>query len=264
MLTNLRMYSFLVVFCGINPSLTSGCNKLHFSGRGNKFYECLLYAGLISPGTTFKEAPNFPQRFSLGLTDLVSRTTASVKELKAYEKRQSVPAFLRKIVECQPRLVCFVSLAIGETVSKAIFCPWAKPKAPRKGKKKDNNASLLPRRRGLRKGALQLSCTGERKAKLPSSEEKSEPSRNLADIQAYLLPFKLRYSEHDVTSGNAAETLFFALPSTSGANSCSYYLADKRQLFVDLHAQLQLIKEGSPDAPNTSDFEVIDITTLRA
>ncbi|KAJ3902602.1 hypothetical protein F5879DRAFT_990884 [Lentinula edodes] len=259
-----------IVFCGINPSMTSEGNKLHFSGRGNQFYSCLLHAELISPGTTFEHAPDLPRRFSLGLTDLVARATASVKEVSAYEKTQAVPGFLRKIVECRPRIVCFVSLGIGETVCKALQCQWAKPKAPREAKTRNGKltsssqtSTLIewksrPARREKSKAKSPPS-----NAKSPPSNAKSEPSKNLADIRAYMLPFRLTYPQIEpVASGTVTETLFFALPSTSGANACSYNLADKKQLFAELHAQLQLIKHGSPDALDTSNFEPLALTYL--
>ncbi|KAJ3853665.1 hypothetical protein EV368DRAFT_81345 [Lentinula lateritia] len=252
-----------IVFCGIN--MTSEGNKLHFSGRGNQFYSCLLHAELISPGTTFEHAPDLPRRFSLGLTDLVARATASVKQVSRYEKTQAVPGFFRKIVECRPRIVCFVSLGIGETVCKALQCQWAKPKAPREAKTRNGKSTSSSQTSNLIGWKSRPTRRDKSKVKSPPSNEKSEPSKNLADIRAYMLPFKLTYPQIEpVASGTVTETLFFALPSTSGANACSYNLADKKQLFTELHAQLRLIKRGSPDAPDTSNFEVIDITRLSA
>ncbi|KAJ4479870.1 uracil-DNA glycosylase-like protein [Lentinula lateritia] len=223
-----------IVFCGINPSMTSEGNKSHFSGRGNQFYSCLLHAELISPGTTFEHAPDLPRRFSLGLTDLVARATASVKEVSAYEKTQAVPGFLRKIVECRPRVVCFVSLGIGETVCKALQCQWAKPKAPREAKTRNKKSTSSSQTSNLIEWKSRPARPEKSKAKSPPSNENSHPQ-----------------IEPVTTSGTVTETLFFALPSTSGANACSYNLADKKQLFAELHAQLQLIKHGSPDAPDT-------------
>ncbi|KAJ3811685.1 hypothetical protein F5876DRAFT_75572 [Lentinula aff. lateritia] len=234
-----------IVFCGIN--MTSEGNKLHFSGRGNQFYSCLLHAELISPGTTFEHAPDLPRRFSLGLTDLVARATASVKQVSRYEKTQAVPGFFRKIVECRPRIVCFVSLGIGETVCKALQCQWAKPKAPREAKTRNGKST----------SSSQTSNLIGWKSR-PTRRDKSK-----SEIATFKR--KLTYPQIEpVASGTVTETLFFALPSTSGANACSYNLADKNQLFTELHAQLRLIKRGSPDAPDTCNFEVIDITRLSA
>ncbi|KAJ3933884.1 MAG: hypothetical protein NXY57DRAFT_973688 [Lentinula lateritia] len=216
-----------IVFCGIN--MTSEGNKLHFSGRGNQFYSCLLHAELISPGTTFEHAPDLPRQFSLGLTDLVARATASVKEVSAYEKTQAVPGFLRKIVECRPRIVRFVSLGIGETVCKALQCQWAKPKAPREAKTRNKKSTSSSQTSNLFEWKSRPARREKSKAKSPPSNEKSEPSKNLADIRAYMLPFKLTYPQIEpvTTSGTVTETLFFALPSTSGANACSYNLAGR-------------------------------------
>lgn len=176
-------------------------------------------------------------------TDLVARATASVsfhpvcvfilhsvltycqvKEVSAYEKTQAVPGFLRKIVECRPRIVRFVSLGIGETVCKALQCQWAKPKAPREAKTRNKKSTSSSQTSNLFEWKSRPARREKSKAKSPPSNEKSEPSKNLADIRAYMLPFKLTYPQIEpvTTSGTVTETLFFALPSTSGANACSY------------------------------------------
>ncbi|KAF8828213.1 hypothetical protein HHX47_DHR4000607 [Lentinula edodes] len=205
----------------------------------------------------------FPSSKDERPTGIPDRLLINLDKVSAYKKTQAVPGFLRKIVECRPQIVCFVSLGIGETVCKALQCQWAKPKAPREAKTRNGKLTSSSQTSTLIEWKSRPARREKSKAKSPPSNAKSEPSENLADIRAYMLPFKLTYPQIEpVASGTVTETLFFALPSTSGANACSYNLADKKQLFAELHAQLQLIKHGSRDAPDTSNLEVIDITRL--
>ncbi|KAF9069437.1 uracil-DNA glycosylase-like protein [Rhodocollybia butyracea] len=253
-----------IIFCGINPSLTSAGNGLHFSGPGNQFWKCLRQAHFITSDVTHEMAPELPRRFSIGLTDLVTRATASVKEIPESEKQNSVPSFLQKISQHRPRIVCFVSLGIGQLVCKAVHCPWKSPEAPRSsGKGKSSLPPVTPTR------SKSLSISSQKMGNRVFSPTKPpklvvRPPGKLADIKEYLLPFKLQYPEVDSMGHHAAttETLFFAVPSTSGANACSYYVEDKIALFKELYSQVQLIREGSTDSPDTSDLKVIDPSEL--
>ncbi|KAE9396470.1 hypothetical protein BT96DRAFT_824669, partial [Gymnopus androsaceus JB14] len=164
-----------------SPSPTSAANGFHYSGKNNAFWECLINANFLTPDITYKDSPQLPERFSIGLTDLVPRPTPSGKDILEPERRQAVPSFLKKIAKYRPRIVCFVSLGIGGTVAGAVSCPWNPPEAPR---------------------------------------GKGKPTGELPGIQEYMLPFKLRYPEVD--AGGIAETLFFAIPSTSAQN-CFHY-----------------------------------------
>ncbi|KAF9069493.1 uracil-DNA glycosylase-like protein [Rhodocollybia butyracea] len=226
-----------IVFCGINPGLTSNSNGFHYSGRGNQFWECLLQANFITPDITYRNAPELPSRFSIGMTDLVTRATAKASELSQAEMRESLPLLLKKISEHRPRVVSFLSIGLCELITTSISCPWKAPKAPRETKRMKPR-SLSPQKKSPKKASTQV------------------PPGNVANFREYLLPFKLKYP--NANAEGISETLFFAMPSTSAANGYSYRLEDKIVLFRELHSQLQLIKEQSPDALDISSLTVID------
>ncbi|KIK70221.1 hypothetical protein GYMLUDRAFT_255389 [Collybiopsis luxurians FD-317 M1] len=175
----------------------------------------------------------------------------------------SAPSFFQKISTFSPRTVCFVGLGIGEIVAKAISCPWKVPTAPRKpGEGKSRSLSSFPRKSTRSQPQRDRNSKMPTPASAPVPSPALAPSSKLASIRGYMLPVKLKYenSEEDAVK----ETLFFAIPSTSGANSCGYRKEDKIALFKELYDQLQLIKQGSPSSLDASCFDVVDISRLRA
>ncbi len=73
-----------VLFCGINPGLYSGATGHHFARPGNRFWPALHQAGF-----TDRQLSPFEERELLkhgyGITNLVSRTTATADELTKEE-----------------------------------------------------------------------------------------------------------------------------------------------------------------------------------
>ncbi|HEX6184234.1 MAG TPA: mismatch-specific DNA-glycosylase, partial [Pyrinomonadaceae bacterium] len=69
-----------VLFCGINPGLYSGATGHHFARPGNRFWPALHQAGF-----TDRQLSPFEERellqYGYGITNLVSRTTATADEL---------------------------------------------------------------------------------------------------------------------------------------------------------------------------------------
>ena len=79
-----------VLFCGINPGLYSGAVGHHFARPGNRFWPALHGSGftprLLSP---FDESELLAH--GLGVTNFVSRTTATAAELSPEELESSGP-----------------------------------------------------------------------------------------------------------------------------------------------------------------------------
>ncbi|KAG6809033.1 hypothetical protein H0H92_001865 [Tricholoma furcatifolium] len=61
-----------------------------------------------------QEDHTLPERFSLGLTNLVERPTAEQNELSSNEQTASVPILLEKVARYRPRVVCFLGLGIAQ------------------------------------------------------------------------------------------------------------------------------------------------------
>ena len=98
-----------VLFCGINPGLYSAAVGHHFAGPGN-----LLWPTLVASGFTrrlmnaFEEAELLELGF--GITNLVSRTTASADEIDHDELHRGARAVTRKVLQYRPRWVAFLGL----------------------------------------------------------------------------------------------------------------------------------------------------------
>ncbi|KAF9008315.1 uracil-DNA glycosylase-like protein [Cyathus striatus] len=110
-----------VMFCGINPGVLSGKIGHHFGNPTNHFWACLHDSGLTSKRLKPPDDHTLPDKFNLGLTNLVERVTAEQNELSKSEQIAGVPALLRKIAHFRPRIVCFIGLGIATIVTSQLF-----------------------------------------------------------------------------------------------------------------------------------------------
>ena len=53
------------------------------------------------------ETDSHALRYGIGFTDLVKRATRQMAELKTAEDREGAPLLQGKLMDCQPRVVCF-------------------------------------------------------------------------------------------------------------------------------------------------------------
>lgn len=98
-----------VLFCGINPGLYSAAVQHHFAGPGNLLWPTLLAAGFTPRLFTAFDA-NELLALGYGITNFVSRTTASADELDHDELHAGARAVTRKVKLWQPRWVAFLGL----------------------------------------------------------------------------------------------------------------------------------------------------------
>jgi len=99
-----------VLFVGINPGLVSGATGHHFARPVNRFWATLHGAG-FTPRVLAPEEDASLLAYGLGVTNLVSRTTAVASELTNEELRAGA-AHLREIVERDhPCFVAFVGVS---------------------------------------------------------------------------------------------------------------------------------------------------------
>lgn len=73
-----------VVFCGMNPGLTTALVGHHFASPGNRFWPALARAG-FTPKTLTPDREQELLPLGLGLTNLVERATRDVSELSRTE-----------------------------------------------------------------------------------------------------------------------------------------------------------------------------------
>ncbi len=105
-----------VLFCGINPGLYSGATGHHFARPGNRFWPALHGAGF----TERQLAPWEQQELlshGCGITNLVSRTTASADELQAEELIEGRGELLAKVKRYGPHFVA----VLGITAYRSAF-----------------------------------------------------------------------------------------------------------------------------------------------
>ncbi|KAL0578125.1 uracil DNA N-glycosylase Thp1 [Marasmius crinis-equi] len=157
------------------------------------------------------DGPLLPQKFNIGLTDLVERPTSKEKELSEAEKIAAVPPFLEKMAHFRPRIVCFIGLKIAETVRSRAVKEYTKPSRPSSPTKK----------------------SGRSKSRDPQVPKPLPPNGGLL--------FKLAHDDNGPQL--IAETLFFAVPSTSG-NSAGYQLPDLVPYFAQVKRLVEEIKQG--------------------
>ncbi|MGB9177889.1 MAG: G/U mismatch-specific DNA glycosylase [Pyrinomonadaceae bacterium] len=110
-----------VLFCGINPGLYSAATGHHFARPGNRFWPA-LYAGgfterLLSP---FEERELL--RSGYGITNVVTRATATADELNAEEFKEGGRRLEKKVRRYRPRVLAILGVGAYRTA-------FARPKA---------------------------------------------------------------------------------------------------------------------------------------
>jgi double-stranded uracil-DNA glycosylase len=98
-----------VLFCGINPSLTSAARGHHFARPGNRFWPALHLAGL-TPRLLRPEEDEELLRYGLGVTNLVDRPTRTAAELSAEELRAGADALTALVRRHRPRTVAVLGI----------------------------------------------------------------------------------------------------------------------------------------------------------
>jgi TDG/mug DNA glycosylase family protein len=98
-----------VLFCGINPSLTSAARGHHFARPGNRFWPALHLAGLTSRLLTPDEDRQLLDH-GLGVTNLVDRPTRTAAELSRAELRAGVVALTELVAQYRPRVLAVLGV----------------------------------------------------------------------------------------------------------------------------------------------------------
>ncbi|OCH86011.1 DNA glycosylase [Obba rivulosa] len=84
----------------------------HFANPTNHFWRCLFGSGLTDHLLPPTEDYSLPEKYNLGLTNLVERPSAQEAELANSEFAGGVPVLLQKIARYRPRVVCFIGKGI--------------------------------------------------------------------------------------------------------------------------------------------------------
>ncbi|KAI6122062.1 DNA glycosylase [Pisolithus sp. B1] len=204
-----------VVFCGINPGYMSAETGHHFANPTNHFWRCLYQSGLTSTLLPPSEDYSLPEKYNLGLTNIVDRPSTEAAELSISEMKAAVPAFLKKISHYRPRFVCFVGVGIWTVIQKAL--------------------RQFQQSCGSSTSGSQGQGSKERKARkgVKGAEDGSKQEKDSLGLQPYKLV-------HPAETGKpASETFLFVVPSTSG-RVVRYQFSDKINYFSEL---CELVRE---------------------
>jgi double-stranded uracil-DNA glycosylase len=103
-----------ILFCGINPSLTSAARRHHFARPGNRFWPALHLAGLTPRRLTPDEDREL-LRYGIGVTNLVDRPTRTAAELGLDELRAGADALATLVARYRPRVLAVLGVTAWRT-----------------------------------------------------------------------------------------------------------------------------------------------------
>jgi len=114
-----------VVFCGINPGLTSAARGQHFAGRSNRFWKTIHLAGF----TREEIAPENGRLIlaeGYGLTTAVARPTSRADELSLNEFERAAMGLSAKMARYSPKYVAFLGKAAFAAIFARKLVEWGK------------------------------------------------------------------------------------------------------------------------------------------
>ncbi len=139
-----------VVFCGINPGLSSAHQGYPFANGSNRFWKVIHQAGF----TERQLAPEQWQQLKdngCGITALVARPTVAASELSRDELRSGGEVLQEKILRYQPRALAILGKQAFTTAFGVKNAPWGK-QALTLGK---TEVWVLPNPSGLNRATLE-------------------------------------------------------------------------------------------------------------
>src|ERR1700684_838551 len=99
--------SLAVIFCGINPGVTSAEAGHHFLNRSNRFWRVLYLSG-FTPYQIEPENDRSILQYRYGLTTAVARPTRRASEVPRDEFRLARTALNEKIRKFAPHAIAFL------------------------------------------------------------------------------------------------------------------------------------------------------------
>lgn len=115
-----------ILIIGINPGLMSAFKGHHYPNPGNHFWKCLFLSGLTEQQLNYLHDQSLPQKYSIGFTNMVERTTPGSKDLSSKEIREGGRQLLDKLQTYRPLIAAFNGKGIYEIFCKETFGVKAK------------------------------------------------------------------------------------------------------------------------------------------
>ncbi len=119
-----------LVFCGYNPSLTSGRSGHHYAHPGNRFWRVLHASGITDRLFRPEEDEGLPDTLGIGFTNLCSRPTRRADELSREEIRAGGQELRRKLEKFRPRVVAYAGIGVYRWFRATSKVPWGVQEEP--------------------------------------------------------------------------------------------------------------------------------------
>jgi TDG/mug DNA glycosylase family protein len=113
-----------LVFCGYNPSLTSGQSGHHYAHPGNRFWRVLYASGITERLYKPEEDEQLPDMLGIGFTNLASRPTRRADELTREEIRAGAKELRTKLERFEPRVVAYTGIGVYKWFRATSKVSW--------------------------------------------------------------------------------------------------------------------------------------------
>jgi double-stranded uracil-DNA glycosylase len=119
-----------LVFCGYNPSLTSGRSGHHYAHPGNRFWRVLFASGITERLYGPEEDECLPDLLGIGFTNLASRPTRRADELTREEIRVGAGELRDKLERYRPRAVAYTGIGVYRWFRARSKVGWGLQEVP--------------------------------------------------------------------------------------------------------------------------------------
>ncbi|XP_036374102.1 G/T mismatch-specific thymine DNA glycosylase-like isoform X1 [Megalops cyprinoides] len=120
-LPDILTYNLDFVIIGINPGLMAAYIGRWFPGPGNHFWKCLFLSGMTEVQLNHMHDQTLPEKYGIGFTNMVARTTPGSKDLSSKELREGGKILVEKLQKYKPLIAVFNGKCIYEMFSREIF-----------------------------------------------------------------------------------------------------------------------------------------------
>ncbi|KAK3388908.1 uracil-DNA glycosylase-like protein [Sordaria brevicollis] len=126
--------NLILLFIGLNPGISTAITQHAYAHPTNLFWRLLFSSGITPVLCSPIEDRTLPERFQLGLTNIVGRPTRNGGELSKGEMDEGVEVLEEKVRRWRPEGVCVVGKGIWEAIYRV--------RARKRGVKGDKGGKL--------------------------------------------------------------------------------------------------------------------------
>jgi double-stranded uracil-DNA glycosylase len=128
--SDLLILGLRLVFCGYNPSLTSGRSGHHYAHPGNRFWRVLFASSITDRLYRPEEDERLPDLLGIGFTNLASRPTRRADELTREEIQTGAGELHDKLERYRPRAVAYTGIGVYRWFRGTSKVGWGLQESP--------------------------------------------------------------------------------------------------------------------------------------